>query len=135
MKWLFFLSLMAAGQGLFQIVLLLNAIQKRNFEKLLLALLLLFLSIMAIEYAATLSGDITYFIHLVGFAFIMQFLLLPLTHFYFRSQQNHQFNFKIWDALHFLPFVVLLLYEIPFLSFSTAVKIEFYEQALATRDF
>ena len=71
---------------------------------------------------------LSYFQHLIGFHTLWPFLIGPLAYLYVRACTQKDFSFRPILWLHFLPFVLEIVYTIPFLMMSGAEKLAFYEQ-------
>ena len=68
-----------------------------------------------------------YFQHFLGFHTLWQFLLGPLAYFYVRACTQQDFSFRPILWLHFLPFLLELVYTIPFFMMPGSEKLALYE--------
>jgi len=63
---------------------------------------------------------------LLGLSQIVLFLFGPLFYFYVKALTKRKFSFREQHLLHFLPFLFLILYYIPFIIKNPADKLAFY---------
>lgn len=75
------------------------------------------------------NGLMTSFPHFYGVLFPLQFLYGPFYLFFLTKLFNRKFTFKLWDLLHFMPFLFNLVDYIPFYVLSSAQKIQIIQTA------
>ncbi len=123
-----FLLILGTYLGIKLSIFLLNKSTTKNNENKYLGWLI-FIQSLAIIIGCLYRFDLLgYFSHLIGIQSLYHFLIGPLAYFYVRActQKGFQFRPILW--LHFLPFVVDVLYNIPFFLLSGTQKLAFYEQ-------
>ena len=104
--------LFAAIQGLFVATVLFFVKRKEFKANSLLALLILLFSLTLIEYVLYWTAYIYYFPHVMSLSDGFPFLFGVILYFYFEKIfEGHQLSKK--DYLHFLPFLLYLVYMMP----------------------
>src|SRR5574337_423794 len=125
LDWLHIIILLGAIQGVFLAVALATKQRNRTANCLLAAAMLAF----SIHMATTVyhaAGLVQVYPHLFGFAYPMPFLYGPLIYLYARAAANRSRRLTRRDALHFVPFLAIVIAGLPIYLMSGAEKIAFY---------
>lgn len=93
-------------------------------EKLFITLLMVLFCVMILQYVLYWTKYTLHYPHLSSLAYGFPFLFGPLLFFYFRKVFHHQ-GLRAKDLLHFIPFVVMSLANIPYLLLSAEEKIAY----------
>ena len=80
-------------------------------------------------------GLLVHLPHIVGTGTVSSFLFGPLSYLYVRSCTEKEFQLKPLEWLHFLPFVLDVLFFMPFLLKSGTEKIDAFDNWQKTGDF
>jgi AraC-like DNA-binding protein len=125
------------GIVVFQLLLLLfTLIRSKDADRLkrwLLAGLVVVLTWMTLEFALTWSGYLREVPFLMGVASFLPLLIGPTIWAYLRIEQTK--DFRYWHLLHLLPFFGLLLWDADWLLMPATVKLEQYDQSVATESY
>lgn len=96
----------------------------RNKAYLLLGLFTLITSYQVFEYDLYWTNLITKFPHLSSVSGILNFAIPPLFFLFFRSLFDYR-NLSSKDLLHFVPFLIVVLMKLPYLTLSASEKFQF----------
>lgn len=125
------------GIVVFQLVLLLFTLlrsrEKDQVKRWLLACLVVVLTWMTLEFALTWSGYLREVPFLMGLASFLPLLIGPIAWGYLRIPEAK--DFRYWHLLHLLPFLGLLLWDLDWLLMPATVKLEQYDQSVATESY
>lgn len=126
LDWLQLIFLLGAVQGIFLTGALATKRRNRTANRLLAALMFSFSVFLAsaVYHAAGLERR---FPHFFGAAFPMPFLFGPLVYLYAVTAADRTRGLTWRDALHFLPFVALVIASLPVYMMSGEEKVGFYE--------
>ncbi|UCD24145.1 MAG: hypothetical protein JSW51_14145, partial [Gemmatimonadota bacterium] len=120
-------ALLGAVQGFFLAGVLATQRRNRTANRLLAVLVFAFsLQMITVVYHALELERI--FPHFFGVAFPLPLIYGPLILLYSLSASDRTRRLRWWDALHFVPFAVIMLAGLPIFLMSGAEKIEFYHQ-------
>ncbi len=115
--------LIGIGQGFFISALLLTLNRGNKTANRLLGILIIMFSLSICGFVLIRTDSYKDFPFIIGLPSTVIFLFGPLFYFYVKELTTRQFQFRKEDALHFIPFVVLILYRLPFYLKSPAEKI------------
>lgn len=118
-------SLLGVGQALFLVILLLGFRQKDQLPNILLSILLIDFSIGLLGTTLGASGYYARWPHLIRVAEPFVFMYGPLLYLYVRSLIKDKISWR--STLHFVPFVLALVFTIPFFLQSGPEKVAFVE--------
>jgi AraC-like DNA-binding protein len=128
--WLTTLVLLGAVQGFVLAVALATHRRNRTANRLLAVAVCAFsLQMLSVVYDAV--GFERVFPHFFGVAYPLPLLFGPLVFLYALTASDRTRGLRRWDALHFVPFVALVLWGLPIYAMSGPEKIAFYEQLRA----
>ena len=116
--------LLAAFQGVFLSLLLLKLNKGNRAAHRFLALLVLLFSLMLMHFVAYWSRYQMVYPHWIGFSSTFPFLYGPILLCYVYTLKKGKYQFNPWDLLHLLPFLMMLLYMLPFYWLSASAKLE-----------
>jgi AraC-like DNA-binding protein len=97
-----------------------------------LAILLVVISIICLDYFAVISSLYKSYPHLIYISAILWFLVGPLIFLYVFKQLNPQNKLSPWHLLHFVPAFVALTQIYQFYFLSGSAKLGYFEQTLAS---
>lgn len=126
------LFLFASAQGFFLITLLLK---KGRKDHSLLAIIMLLFSITLVEYVFFWSGYRFMFPHVSGISGPFYFLYGPLMYFFILSQFKKIRFFSMKNLVHFLPFLIFLIYNGPYYFSGVETKLLIMNGTLARSSF
>jgi len=127
LNWLNVVALLGAVQGFFLAGVL--ATQRRNrVPNRLLAVAVFAFSIQMISVVSDAVQFERVFPHFFGAAFPLPLIYGPLLLLYSITASDRARRLAWWDALHFVPFLVIVIASLPIYVMSGAEKIEFYHQ-------
>ena len=106
--------LIGIGQGFFVSVLLLTLNRGNKTANRLLGLLMLMFSFSISGFVFIRTNSYKDFPFLIGLPSTVIFLFGPLFYFYVKELTTGKFTFREKDILHFIPFIALILYKLPF---------------------
>jgi AraC-like DNA-binding protein len=133
MDFISFLILFGICVGVFLGLLLISSGRGNKTANRLLGLLLLSFSFSITGFIIELTSTQEKFAYLLGVPQIVLFLFGPLFYFYVKVLTRKKFSFREEHILHFLPFLFLILYKIPFIIKSPVEKLEIiHSSALRT---
>ena len=127
LAWPPIIELLGAIQGVFLAGALATKRRNRTANRLLAALMLAF-SIYLVTGVYYAGGFEQIYPHFFGASHPMPFLFGPLTYLYALSAADRSRPFTRRDALHLLPFVAVVVAELPIYTMSGAEKIALYRQ-------
>lgn len=110
-------------QAIFISIFLFKSKSKLLFNKLF-AVLMLIESISLFERLLLETGVIRYIPHLLGVSYPLSFIKPPLLLFMAYAVVNAKFRFKLSSLLHFTPFILLLIMNVPFYSMESSIKLK-----------
>jgi len=119
-------TLLGVGQAVFLVMLLLGFRQKEQLPNVLLSILLIDFSIGLLGTTLGASGYYEKWPHLIRVAEPFVFMYGPLLYLYTRSLTKATIGWR--SILHFIPFVLALVFTIPFFLLSGEEKIAFVER-------
>jgi AraC-like DNA-binding protein len=127
LDWLHIVALLGAAQGLFLAGVLATKRSNRTANRLLAAAMLAFSIFMAtgVYHAARLEPV---FPHFFGVSYPITFIFGPLIYLYAVAAADRTYRLTWRDALHFAPFLLVVLTALPVYLMSGAEKLAFYEQ-------
>ena len=125
LDWLHVAILLGAVQGVFLALMLATQRRNRIANRLLAVAMLVFSVSLAsnVYYAAGLERA---FPHFFGVSYALPLLYGPLIYLYAVSAADRTRPFRWRDAVHFVPFVVVIILALPIYLMSGLEKIEFY---------
>jgi AraC-like DNA-binding protein len=127
LDWLHLIALLGACQGVFLTAVLATKRRNRTANRLLAAAMLAFSIYMAtIVYHAT--GLLEAFPHFFGMAYPLPFLYGPLIYLYAVTAADRTRRLAWRDALHFVPFLMVVLAGLPIYLMSGAEKVAFFHR-------
>jgi AraC-like DNA-binding protein len=127
LDWLNIAALLGAAQGFFLAGVLATQRRNRTANRLLAVAVLAFsIQMITVVYHAVELEQV--FPHFFGVAFPLPLIYGPLIYLYTVCTSDRARRLLSWDALHFVPFVVIMLAGLPIYLMSGAEKIEFYHQ-------
>ncbi|MGA9295541.1 MAG: helix-turn-helix domain-containing protein [Ignavibacteriaceae bacterium] len=106
--------LIGIGQGFFVSVLLLTLNRGNKTANRLLGILLILFSLSISGFMFLRTDTYKDFPFLIGLPSTVIFLFGPLFYFYVKELTSSGFKFRKQDALHFIPFIALILFRLPF---------------------
>jgi AraC-like DNA-binding protein len=115
--------MLSIGQALILILLLIIRFSQNPLSTRLLSMIILSIMIVNIDYFLMNSSIYRKLPHLIGISIGMMFVFGPLFHLYFRSVIDSAFKWKHIYMLHFLPWVLYLIYNIQFYQLNGNIKI------------
>lgn len=130
---LFLLYGIVVFQLMLLLVTLLRSKEADRVKRWLLACLVVVLTWMTLEFALTWSGYLREVPFLMGVASFLPLLIGPIVWAYLRIRQTK--DFRYWHLLHLLPFLGLLLWDLDWLLMPATVKLEQYDQSVATESY
>jgi AraC-like DNA-binding protein len=119
--------LIGIGQGFFVSVLLLTLNRGNKTANRLLGILMFMFSLSISGFVFVRTDSYKDFPFLIGLPSTVIFLFGPLFYFYVKELTSYRFNFRKRDILHFIPFVALILYRLPFYLESSQEKLNSLE--------
>lgn len=121
--------LMTAGivLGIFLGILLLTLDRGNRKANRLLGIIMIISSVCLSDFALSRLGLYNILPHAIGIAPTMLFLIGPLFYFYIGTLTGHKTDLRRKDILHFIPFILLILYRLPFFFHSAAEKLDIYQ--------
>ena len=129
LDWLHVVMLLGAFQGLFLAGALATKRSNRTANRLLAAAMLAFsIGLLTNVYHAARFERV--FPHFFGVGYPLPFLFGPLIYLYAVTAADRDRRLSARDALHFVPFMALVIAELPILLSSGAEKIAFYQRLL-----
>ncbi len=127
LDWLHLAVLIGAVQGFF-LAIVLGTKQRNRTANRLLAIAVLAFSIQMISVVYHAVEFERVFPHFFGAAYPLPLLYGPLIFLYAVTTSDRTRHMRRWDALHLLPFAVVLFLGFPIYSMSGAEKIAFYQE-------
>lgn len=118
------LFLLAVAQGIFITILLYTSSKANRQANFYLGTLVLTFALTLLDYVGYWSYYNWYFPHLTGIYQLLVFLLGPLLYLYFYNLEKRSSLLQI--CLHFTPFLLFIIYKIPYFSLSAADKRLFF---------
>ena len=118
-----FLLLMGAFQGLFISVIFISKSIGKNNGHLVFSILLVIFSIVQLDHATRLSALYLSFPYFLYTSVALWYLIAPLIYF-FVKKSIHPSSFKLIDALHGIPFIIVLIIYWELLFSPTSVKVD-----------
>ena len=115
--------LIGIGQGFFVSVLLLTLNRGNKTANRLLGILIFLFSVSISGFAFIRTDSYKDFPFIIGFPSTVIFLFGPLFYFYVKELTTGDFKLKKEDSLHIIPFIILIVYKIPFFLKGTEVKL------------
>jgi len=106
--------LIGIGQGFFVSVLLLTLNRGNKTANRLLGILMIMFSFSISGFVFIRTNSYKDFPFLIGLPSTVIFLFGPLFYFYVKELTTGKFTFRKKDILHFIPFIALILYKLPF---------------------
>jgi AraC-like DNA-binding protein len=126
LDWLNIAALLGAAQGFFLAGVLATQRRNRTANRLLAVAVFAFsIQMITVVYHAVELEQL--FPHFFGVAFPLPLIYGPLIYLYTVCASDRARRLRLWDALHFMPFVVMVLAGLPIYLKSGAEKIEFYQ--------
>ncbi len=126
LDWLHIIALLGAVQGLFLAGVL--AVRRRNrTANRILAVAMLAFTIYLLTSVYHAAGLEQTFPHFFGAAYPLPMLFGPLIYLYAVAASNRSRRLTWWDALHFVPFVLVVIAALPVYLMSGADKLAFYD--------
>jgi AraC-like DNA-binding protein len=127
LDWLHLIALLGAIQGVFLTTVLATKRRNRTANRLLAAAMLAFSIYMAtVVYHA--AGLLEVFPHFFGMAYPLPFLYGPLIYLYAVTAADRTRRLAWPDALHFVPFLMVVLAGLPIYLLSGAEKVAFFHR-------
>jgi AraC-like DNA-binding protein len=123
MDFISFLIFFGICVGVFLGLLLISLSRGNKSANRLLGILLLTFSISITGFLLERTGTIADYPFLIGLSQLVLFLFGPLFYFYVKVLTKRKFSLREQHYLHFLPFLFLLIYKVPFLIKSGAEKL------------
>ena len=130
MMWAIFFAISIA-QGLFLVSLIAIRGFKNPLASRLISAMLVLMVVTNFGYLVVRTGLVHYIPQFFGFPFGMMFLFGPLFYFYSKSVIDNTFRWKKKYWLHFIPYLLQLLYNIPFLAAGKPFWLEFVNTFLS----
>lgn len=129
LDWLHIIALLGAFQGLLLAVVLFVRQRNRTANRILAVAMLAFtISLLTSVYHA--AGLERVFPHFFGAAYPMPLLFGPIIYLYTVAASDRSRRLTWWDALHFVPFVVVIVSALPVYLMSGPEKLAFYDALL-----
>jgi AraC-like DNA-binding protein len=122
MDFLSLLILFGICVGVFLGLLLISLARGNQTANRLLGLLLLSFSFSITGFLLNRTGTASDYPYLIGLSQFVLFLFGPLFYFYVKVLTRRKFSFREQHFLHFLPFLFLIIYKIPFIIKSAPEK-------------
>jgi AraC-like DNA-binding protein len=122
------INFVGALQGIFLTIIIL-ALRKKSAANKLLAVILLCFSLFTIGTIVKCTRFILYVPHLAETYPVLHFAFGPLLFFYIRALMDKNFKFQWHYLYHAIPFLLRVIYSIPFYTQSGAYKVEYIEQS------
>ena len=119
--------LIGIGQGFFVSVLLLTLNRGNKTANRLLGILMIMFSFSISGFVFIRTDSYKDFPFFIGLPSTVIFLFGPLFYFYVKELTSSRFDFKKQDFLHFIPFIALILYRLPFYVENSRVKLNSLE--------
>jgi AraC-like DNA-binding protein len=130
LDWLHIVVLLGAAQGVFLAVALASKRTNRTANRLLASAMLAFsLGLSTTVYHA--AGLVPVFPHFFGVGYPVLFLYGPLIYLYAIAAADRSHRLTQWDALHFAPFVLTVLWGMPIYMMGGDAKVAFFESLRA----
>jgi AraC-like DNA-binding protein len=127
LDWFNIAALLGATQGFFLTGVLATQRRNRIANRLLAVAVFVFsIQMISVVYHAVEFEQV--FPHFFGAAYPMAFLYGPLIYLYSVGASDRARRLRKWDAVHFLPFALVVLAGLPIYLMSGTEKIEFYHQ-------
>lgn len=126
MDFISFLSLFGICVGVFLGLLLITLGKENKLANRLLGCLLLSFAFSIDEFVIQSTGFTESYSFLLGLSQLLLFLFGPLFYFYVKVLTKKKFSFRDEHILHFLPFLFLILYNIPFIIKNPADKLAYF---------
>lgn len=126
LDWLHIVFLLGAVQGVFLTVALATKRRNRTANRLLAVLMFSFSIFLASAVYHAMGWEQRY-PHFFGAAYPMPFLFGPLVYLYAVAAADRTRSLTWRDALHFLPFVIVVVAALPVYMMSGAEKVAFYQ--------
>lgn len=125
LDWLHVIMLLGAAQGLLLSAVLATQRYNQTANRLLAALILAFTIYLAtgVYYS---TGLVREFPHFIGVSYPLLFLFGPLVYLYALTASDRSRHLRRADALHFLPFVLIVMGGLPIYLMSGAEKLAFF---------
>lgn len=123
--------LVGIGQGFFVSVLLLTLNRGNKAANRLLGILLSLFAISITGFVFIRTDSFRHFPFLIGVPSTVIFLFGPLFYFYVKEITTHQFTFTSKENLHFIPFLTLIFFRIPFYLESPEEKLAALKNVIA----
>ena len=115
--------LIGIGQGFFVSVLLLTLNRGNKTANRLLGILMIMFSLSISGFVFVRTDSYKDFPFVIGLPSTVIFLFGPLFYFYVKELTAGQFKFTKKDILHLVPFILLIIYKLPFFFKSTGEKL------------
>ena len=127
LHWLHIVALLGATQGFFLAGVLVTQRRNRTANRLLaIAMFAFSIQMISVVYHAVELEQV--FPHFFGAAYPLPMLYGPLVFLYAVKASDRTRRLRWWDALHFVPFVVVVIVGLPIYLMSGAEKIAFYHE-------
>lgn len=125
LDWLHVVVLLGAVQGLTLAGVLATRRRNRTANRVLAIAMLAFTAYLATATVEA-AGLLVVLPHFMGAAYLMPFLYGPVVYLYAVTASDRSRRLTRWDALHFAPFLLALIWSLPIYLMSGPDKIAFY---------
>ena len=120
--------------GLLVSIILVGVNKVQSYSNFLLSLSLFSVTLFTLTSALLINHAIFQVPHLFRINMPLHYLVAPCAYLYVRSVLYQENNFRRYDWLHFVPFILHTIELFPFLSHSAAYKLEYLQQLLVDVD-